>query len=283
MTAKKIINPDLTALLDSANIAFEEVVNGNTTEGETTMTTETSGLPTVYEAIRNAMADVGFIAKSGYNENQKYKFLGIEAITAEVQPALIKNGLVIYPSIVSQTSYDREGVNASGKATIAHFATVVVEYVIVGPAGDKVRATMVGEASDTADKAMNKALATAAKYFFKQFFWIPTGDEDPDAFHEEQSYNSYQPQTRPTPAPSASSNLGNVVRAGAARVAAGKAASEAQTRAIWAITHKGLEMDDAAMWDAIDTVIGHKADKLTDLTMDEAKALIEHFKSLQEG
>lgn len=282
MTTKKIVNPDLTALLESANIAFEEVVDGIATEGETLMTTTPQGVPTVYEAIRNAMADVGFIAKNGYNENQKYKFLGIEAITAEVQPALIKNGLTIYPNIVSQSSYDREGVNSAGKPTIAHFATVVVEYTIVGPAGDKVSATMVGEASDTADKAMNKALATAAKYFFKQFFWIPTGDEDPDAFHEEQSYTSYQqPEARPATQPS--SSLGSVVRAGAAKVAAGKAASEAQTRAIWAITHKGLGMDDLAMWDAIEAIVSRKVEKLTDLTMDEAKVLIENFKSLQEG
>jgi hypothetical protein len=284
MTAAKITPPDLTQLLEAANISFEEVDMTEYEEGTNNMTASNSGLPTVYEAVRGAMEDVGFIAKNGYNENQRYKFLGIEAITAEVQPALIKNGLTIYPNIISQSAYDREGVNSSGKATIAHFATVVVEYTIVGPAGDTIVSTMVGEASDTADKAMNKALATAAKYFFKQFFWIPTGDEDPDASHEEQSYSSYQEPVRKQ----APQSLSDTVRAAAGKPTqavsvggGGKMASEAQTRAIWAITHKGLSMDDPQMWDAIDAVIHRRSDKLTDLSMDEAKILIEHFKSLQ--
>ena len=283
MTAAKKTPVSVEDLLRDANIEFEVIEDTFSSKKEVAVaTTDSSGVPTVYEAIRNAMADVGFIAKNGYNENQRYKFLGIEAITAEVQPALIKNGLTIFPNIISQSAYDREGVNGQGKPTIAHFATVVVEYTIVGPAGDSITATMVGEASDTADKAMNKALATAAKYFFKQFFWIPTGDEDPDAFHEEQA-----PSFTPAPRPAAPT-LNNVV-AGAARkatgesqsIGGGKKASEPQTRAIWAITHKSLGMDDDAMWDTIESIINRRDVKLTNLTMDEAKVVIESLKTAQ--
>ena len=138
--------------------------------------------PTVYQAILAVAKQIGVLQKDGYNQNQNYKFLGIDQITDALQPALIEHGVTIIPRVVQYESQDREW-----KEKIARFCTVLVEYTITGPAGDSVKAVVVGEANDSLDKAMNKALASAAKYFLKQTFWLATGDPDPDSEGTDQN------------------------------------------------------------------------------------------------
>jgi hypothetical protein len=61
-------------------------------------------------------------------------------------------------------------VSVRGKMNATHMR---VAFHFYGPAGDNVTATTLGEASDTADKASNKAMSAALKYALMQTFMIP--------------------------------------------------------------------------------------------------------------
>jgi hypothetical protein len=246
----------------------------------------TSDTPTVNQAIINVMEDVGAVGKDSVNTGQGYKFRGIDAIVAAIQPALIRHGVTIIPRIISHKSENREGINGQGRATIARFCTVEVKYTITGPAGDSIDAVMVGEANDTADKAMNKALSAAAKYFYNQTFWLPVAVDDGDADHFEQG--GY---TQSAPAPQQSGgNLANKVASAAGRPASAPAApragggiSDKQAKAVWAISHRGLGWDDARMFDEIEVVCGVRVGAIEDLTSAQARVLIDALKQRENG
>ncbi len=61
-----------------------------------------------------------------------------------------------------------------------------IAYHFLAEDGSRVTAVVVGEASDTSDKATNKCLSIAYKYAMLQIFAIPTEDiEDPDRENAE--------------------------------------------------------------------------------------------------
>jgi len=243
-------------------------------------------MPTVNEAIISIMQEVGAIGKDGHNTSQNYKFRGIDTIVAAIQPALINNGVTIIPRILSSKSENREGVNRDGHKTLARFCTVEIQYRITGPAGDYVDAVMVGEANDSADKAMNKALSAAAKYFYNQTFWLPVAVDDGDADHFEQ--NSW---SRPaSPQPQAGNSLAGKVASAAGRPAsapapksAGGGISEKQARMVWAVSHKGLGWDDDRMFQEIELVCGVTVGAIEDLTSSQARILIDALKDREES
>lgn len=134
-------------------------------------------LQSVTSKMLLVMEEIGAIAKSSVNQHQKYKFRGIDAVYAALQPALIEHGLVIIPR-VAESSLERIGDKQTR-------ATCTVEYTLVDTAtGASVVGVAPGEALDTSDKAMNKAWTAAFKYFIFQTFCIPTEDApDADADH----------------------------------------------------------------------------------------------------
>jgi len=62
-----------------------------------------------------------------------------------------------------------------------------------------------------------------------------------------------------------------------------RAVTENQTKAIWAITHKGLGWDDLQMYDKIEELTNRKVSSLEELSMDDAKLIIESLKALQDA
>jgi hypothetical protein len=138
---------------------------------------------------------------------------------------------------------------------------------------------MVGEATDTSDKAMNKALSNAAKYFYFQTFWFGIGGmDDGDYDHIEAGAPASAPrpapqQSAPRPAPQQSQSR----PAGGAT--AGGGATEPQQKKIWAMAHKTLNWDDVQMFLQIEVATGKKLPDLASLTKSDASKVIEYFQS----
>jgi ERF superfamily len=150
------------------------------------MTTKSEGGGKVYKAIlevMRAMASEG-IAKDRRNAQQGYNFRGIDDVYASLGAKLVAAGLVVLPRHESHTVVQR-GETKSGSAVYS--ATVQATFRIVCVEdGSSVEVTFPGEANDSADKATNKAMSAAYKYFALQTFVIPTeGDNDADASHHE--------------------------------------------------------------------------------------------------
>lgn len=133
--------------------------------------------------VTAALAGEG-ISKSRANEQQRYKFRGIDDVLNALSRILADSKLVIVPHVLSRELIERQ--TKSGNALF--YVTVRVDYTFIS-AEDGSRETIGpfdGEAMDSADKATNKAMSAAYKYMAIQTFCIPTeGDNDADATTHE--------------------------------------------------------------------------------------------------
>jgi hypothetical protein len=139
-------------------------------EGPTSHT-QNQAQPTVYQLMSLVMRDVRNVGKDGYNKSQNYSFRGVDdAIGALAQP-LRDHGVFMTPEVLDFHTEVRGKMNAVRMRVAFHF---------YGPAGDRVTATTLGEASDVADKASNKAMSAALKYALVHTFMIPVDSKSLD-------------------------------------------------------------------------------------------------------
>jgi len=139
----------------------------------------------VYQAINAVQADLARegISKDRSNQQQGYKFRGIDDVYNALSPLLAKHGLCILPRCTERVCVER--INAKGTALF--YVTVGVEFDFVSAEdGSKHTVKTYGEAMDSGDKATNKAMSAAYKYAAMQAFSIPTeADNDADAHTHE--------------------------------------------------------------------------------------------------
>lgn len=149
--------------------------------------------PKIYEALIKANELVGAISKGNTNQQQGFKFRGVDDVYNRLHPILAKCGIVIVPEVVSYEVTERQarnGVLLYTRATIRHHFTA--------SDGSSVTTLVVGEAMDSGDKGMNKAMSIALKYALFQLFTIPTDeDKDPDATTHELVPQATQATTSP--------------------------------------------------------------------------------------
>lgn len=138
---------------------------------------DNSKSPAIYPALIKANKAIGAIAKNNANQQQHFMFRGVDDVYNELHPILAECGIVIIPEVVNYEVSERQarnGVLLYTRATILHHFTA--------EDGSHVTTKVVGEAMDSGDKGMNKAMSIALKYALFQIFTIPTKeDKDPDA------------------------------------------------------------------------------------------------------
>lgn len=137
--------------------------------------------PHVYTAIADVMgklAKVG-ISKDRKNEQQKYRFRGIDDVYNALAPHLSESKLLLLPRVLSRNVTERETKNGGA----LFYVVLDVEFDLVSAVdGSKHTVRVAGEAMDSGDKATNKAMSAAYKYACMEVFCIPTeGDNDADA------------------------------------------------------------------------------------------------------
>jgi hypothetical protein len=150
----------------------------------------------VYQAIAAVMADIAKegIAKDRKNEQQGYRFRGIDDVYNAMSPILAEHKLVILPRVMSRSVTERQ--NRNGNALF--YVTVEVEFDLIhAEDGSKHTIKTFGEAMDSADKATNKAMSAAYKYAAMQAFCIPTeGDNDADSTTHEVAPRDWRKEAR---------------------------------------------------------------------------------------
>lgn len=135
----------------------------------------------IFRQIAQVMKDVGAVAKKDRNAQQGFNYRGIDAVMNAINPAFQKHGVFVVPAILEQI---RE-VKTTQKGSVMNYSICKIEYRFYAEDGSYVRAVVVGEAMDSADKATNKAMAVAFKYACFQVLCIPTEEmKDPDASGE---------------------------------------------------------------------------------------------------
>lgn len=138
------------------------------------MVESTTKTPAVFAAIGKAQrhfAEHG-VGKNGMNAEQRYKFRGIDDLMNAASAALTTAGLVCVPMVEERTVTN--GQTAKGTAFVD--VAVRVRYDVFSTEdGSQLPSSSViyAEGRDYADKATNKALSAALKYFLTQLFCIP--------------------------------------------------------------------------------------------------------------
>jgi len=136
----------------------------------------------VYQAIAAVIGDLSKdgIAKDRKNDQQGYKFRGIDEVYNALSPLLAKHKLLVLPRMLERNVVERESRN--GGALFYITVKAEFDFVSANDGSKHVVGPMYGEAMDSGDKATNKAMSAAYKYAAMQAFCIPTeGDNDADA------------------------------------------------------------------------------------------------------
>lgn len=147
--------------------------------------------PLIYQKIIDVMNDCPAIAKDSKNQQQGFKYRGVDAVMNVLNPLFRKHGVFAVPYVTYNNREDR--TTKSGGNLI--YTSLGVEYRFYAADGSCVTACVQGEGMDSADKSSNKAMAVAFKYACFQVLCIPTEEfVDPDADSHEDS----TPATKPT-------------------------------------------------------------------------------------
>lgn len=134
--------------------------------------------PTIQAALVAVMNDVGAVAKRDRNTQSNYSFRGIDAVINAVSPAFRRHGVVALPKVLDHAFGT---IEVGQKRTPMSHVTMTVEYTFHGPAGDTLTTTVMGEAFDSGDKAVPKAMSVAFRTALLQALALPTDDPEPDA------------------------------------------------------------------------------------------------------
>jgi hypothetical protein len=144
---------------------------------------ETKVMP-IAQALNEVMKEVGAVKKNDRNASQGFNFRGIDAVVNAVSPALQKHGVIVVPSV---EDYEYASVEIGKNRTVMGHVKVKVTYTFIGAGGDAIKATVVGEAMDSGDKATAKAMSVAFRTALLQTLSLPTDEPDPDSQSYERS------------------------------------------------------------------------------------------------
>lgn len=135
----------------------------------------------VYKAIsvvQGGLAKIG-VSKDRKNQQQGFAYRGIDDVYAALAPLLSENHLCILPRIISKDVTER----TTQKGGVIFYTTLAVEFDFVSAVdGSKHTVLVYGEAMDTGDKSIGKAMSYAYKSMAFMSFSIPLEgqDNDPD-------------------------------------------------------------------------------------------------------
>lgn len=133
----------------------------------------------IYAKLGRVMQSIKAIGKNQTNEQQHFKFRGIDDFMNELHDHLADAGIIIIPS---ETEHLQEQFTT--KNGTAQFRTRLhMKFTFVSTDdGSSITADGWGEAADSGDKGYNKCKSIALKYVLMQMFLVPTKDlTDPDS------------------------------------------------------------------------------------------------------
>ena len=99
----------------------------------------------IYQSITAAMSEGYHIAKDSRNQQQGFKYRGIDAVMNVFQPILSKYKIFLVPEVLEQTREER--TTAKGGQLI--YSILKVRFTFYAEDGSSVSATVIGEGMDS--------------------------------------------------------------------------------------------------------------------------------------
>ena len=139
----------------------------------------------IFQRINAVRKQIGYVQKdkSVSTGGGSYKAVTHDAVTGMVRAALIENGIVIVPSVVSAVFHQKE---PEAKQRL-YEATYQIDFVNVDDPADKITTQQNAHALDNGDKAPGKAMSYATKYAILKLFNIETGEDEESRYQQEES------------------------------------------------------------------------------------------------
>lgn len=138
----------------------------------------------IHMRINAIMAAVSYVSKENKKVNNQYTFVSHDAVTAAIQPELVKHGVVVEPTVIK---HEQDGNRTC--------VDIKVDFVNMDEPTDRISLTFFGYGVDQQDKGPGKAFSYAKKYAFLQLFCLETGD-DP-----ERDSIDHKPEEKPWTGP----------------------------------------------------------------------------------
>lgn len=132
--------------------------------------------PTLVERLVAVKREVGAVGKADRNSAQGFNFRGIDAVLNAVAGPFMKHGVMVYPRLQSLD----KGTASTAKGSVMNTVVVTVEYVFTD-GKDRIVTVVPGEAFDSGDKCVAKAMSVAYRTALIQTLSLPTDEPDPDS------------------------------------------------------------------------------------------------------
>lgn len=141
-----------------------------------------SGKPTLADAVLAVMKAVPYVQKSKA-KNLNYTFASEAELINRLHDAMLEAGLSFSPTGMELLLHEQY---QTAKGSAMNHVIVRCSYLLHhAPSDGRKTIQTLGEASDTGDKAVPKAMTCAFKYALREMFLIETGD-DPDTQPSDQ-------------------------------------------------------------------------------------------------
>lgn len=147
----------------------------------------------IYEAIPKVAKSIGAIAKTRKNEQQGFRFRGIDDVYSACHGPMIEHGVFCTTEVVDLQRSERQ--SKTGSTLLCTLLRLKVTFYAAD--GSSVSTVTAGEAMDSGDKSCSKALSMAMKYAFFQTFVIPLEEDDADATTHELAPSQQQKMRAP--------------------------------------------------------------------------------------
>lgn len=138
----------------------------------------------IYQKVNAVRKSISYIQKdkSVSTGGGSYKAVTHDAVTGMVRAALVENGIVIVPTLVSCVFNDKE---PDAKQRL-YEATYTVQFINADKPEEVISLNVNAHALDNGDKAPGKALSYATKYAMLKLFSIETGEDDESRYQREE-------------------------------------------------------------------------------------------------
>lgn len=138
----------------------------------------------VYQRINEVRKMIGYVQKDKAvsTGGGSYKAVTHDAVTGMIREALIKQGVVIVPSVTACVFHPKE---PDAKQRL-YEATYEIEFVNIDEPTDRIVSKQSAHALDNGDKAPGKAQSYATKYAILKLFNIETGEDEESRYQQDE-------------------------------------------------------------------------------------------------
>lgn len=140
----------------------------------------------IYKQMNATLSEVSAISKDGTNEDQGFRYRGIDQVYSAIHPLLAKHRVFVTAEVLEEAWSERK--SKSGGALF--HCRVRIRYHFHAEDGSSIATETIGEGMDTSDKAPGKAQSYAYKVAFFQTLCIPVAQDDSDSESHEVEYGS---------------------------------------------------------------------------------------------